>query len=393
MKLCSREECTGCSACINVCPKKAISLQYDERGFLRPIVDESRCVNCNICSKLCEKLKQHMLEANHSTNFFQAFACKIKDDKKRMQSQSGGLFAALAETIIEKEGVVYGAGFDKNHHVQHFRITALDELNKIKGSKYVQSDINNSFESIINDLNNKKIVLFSGTPCQVAGIETLLDYKKIDKDNFFSCDLICHGVPSPKVYENFICLLEENKGAKIKEFNFRDKVVNGWKSHVETYRFQHGRFQQGDEHGDKIVTTIYGDLFYSNLALRQSCEHCKYASKNRPGDLTMADCWGIEKIKPDLWNDNKGISICLIQTQQGKKLFEMSNDKLDIYEIDAKTYSQPNMEHSSSVPYQKEHFWKDYKKMKFDKFMKKYTIYGGKKFKLKRKLLRLINRW
>ena len=384
MKLCCRKECTGCSACVNVCPKKAISLQYDDRGFLRPVIDESKCINCNMCSKMCDKLKNHMSEENHNTNFFQAFACKLKDDKKRMQSQSGGLFSALAEVIIEKGGVVYGAGFDDAHHVKHFRVTTIDELNRIKGSKYVQSDIDNSFENIIKDLNNKKTVLFSGTPCQVAGVEALLDFKKVNKDNFFSCDFICHGVPSPKIYENYINLLETNKGSKISEFNFRDKLEKGWKSHVETYRFQHG---------DKVVETIYSDLFYSNLALRQSCENCKYVSKNRPGDLTMGDCWGIEKINPDLWNDNKGISICLIQTQHGKELFEMASDKLDIYEIDAEVYSQPNMSHSSYVLYQKENFWKDYKKMKFDKFMKKYTIYGGKKFRLKRKLLRLINRW
>ena len=385
-KLCNRNECTGCSACVNVCPKKAITLQYDDRGFLSPVVDEKKCINCNMCTRLCEKLKNHMNDDKRKKSFYKVYACKLKDEKKRMQSQSGGLFTALAETILEENGVVYGAGIDENNHVKHFRITKMEELGILKGSKYVQSDINNSFKMVIKDLQSNKAVLFSGTPCQVAGIESLLDFKKINKEKFYSCDLICHGVPSPKVYENYISFLETRKGDKIKKFNFRDKDVNGWKEHVETYRFENSL-------DNRIASKLYCELFYSNLILRKSCESCKYASKKRPGDITMADFWGIEKINPELWNDNKGISACLIQTNHGEHLFELAKDKLDVYEIKSKKYTQNNMEHPSYTPYQKDNFWNDYKMLSFEKLLKKYTTYGGIKFKIKRKIYKKLNRW
>lgn len=386
MKLCDITKCTGCSACVNVCPKKAITLQYNERGFLYPIIDNQKCINCGLCTKLCKQLNTHMNSKEHKEAFYKAYAVKIKNDANRMKSQSGGLFTALAETILKNKGIVYGAGFDNHHHVKHIRIDDIKKLDKLKGSKYVQSDINNSFEHILNDLRKGKKVLFSGTPCQVAGIESLLDFKKINKDNFYSCDLICHGVPSPKVYEKYISLLENDNKSVIKYFIFRDKSINGWKNHVESYIFQ-------SKPDSKIVSRTYGDLFYSNLTLRKSCERCKYATRNRPGDITMADCWGIEKINPNLWNDNKGISVCLIQTKHGEKLFKQTKSKVDVFEIDSSEYTQHNLNHSSNTPYRKEKFWKDYQNISFKKLMKKYTIYGGITFKLKRKIFRLLKKW
>ena len=386
MKLCNQDMCTGCSACSNVCPKKAITLEYNERGFLYPIIDKTKCINCGACEKLCNKLKEHMAEEKHKNGFYLAYANRLKDESKLMKSQSGGLFTALAETVLAKDGIVYGVGFGENNHVRHLRVTTLEDLDRLKGSKYVQSDINNTFEQVINDLKNNKLVLFSGTPCQVAGIESLLDFKKINKENFYSCDLICHGVPSPMIYEEFLNFIESKNGKKIIKFNFRDKEARGWRRHVESYYFQ-------SEDNEKVVDNLYTDLFYSNLALRKSCESCNYTSKNRPGDLTMADCWGIEKIKPNLWNDNKGISVCLIQTEHGEKLFDMAKDRLDIYGLKLEEYSQNNLEKSTAVPVKKEKFWKDYKKLSFEKMLKKYTIYGGTLFKVKRKILKKINRW
>lgn len=391
MKLCNNNECTGCSACVSACPQNALELKKDSKGFLRPVIDTEKCIGCEICTNVCQKLLRHMMKDNHKSSFYLAYAAKLKDEQKRMQSQSGGLFTALAETILEKGGIVYGAGFDGNNHIKHFRITELDELNKLKGSKYVQSDINNCFQRIISDLNEGKAVLFSGTPCQVAGIESLLDFKKIDISNFYSCDLICHGVPSPAIYELYISWLESINNASITYFNFRDKMVNGWKNHLETYRFSLPEFLCDEN--KKVVSNIYSDLFYSNLTLGEACEKCKYASRNRPGDLTMADCWGIEKIKPDLWNDNKGISVCLIQTKKGEYLFDMAKNKMDCFMINAEDYSQPNLAHATSVPCQKIRFWNDFSKMPFDKLLKKYTVHGGIRFKIKRKILKKLKKW
>lgn len=384
MSLCKQEDCTGCTACMTACPKNAISMEYNENGFLYPKIDKKKCIDCGICTKVCEKLRNHMLEKEHNCNYFKVYAIKLKDDKKRMESQSGGLFTALAETILEKKGVVYGAGFDEKLHVKHMRIDNIDELYKLKNSKYVQSDVNNVFSQIIMDLNNDKFVLFSGTSCQVAGIEALLDFKNINKEKFYSCDLICHGVPSPIIYEKYLSFLEEKNSDKIKEFNFRDKKVNGWHNHVETYRFQ--KLEQ------KRISRVYTELFYSNMCLRDSCDKCKYASMNRAGDITIGDCWGIEKTNPELWNDNKGISVALLQTSKGENLINLSRDKIDIKEID-NNYKQINMVHPSKVSTQKEKFWKDYKKLSFEKLLKKYTCYGGIKFKIKRKILMKMKKW
>lgn len=381
MVLCCENNCTGCSACLSVCPKGAITMEYNERGFLYPKVDANKCVKCGICSKVCSKLeKKDFFEEYHK-----AYAVKLKSNVKRLNSQSGGLFTSFAETIIENGGIVYGAGFDAFNHVRHLRISTTDGIDNLKKSKYVQSYIDDTYKNVISDLKNGKIVLFSGTPCQVAGIESCLRVRNISMDNFYSCDFICHGVPSPKLYEKYLEFLEKKNG-KIKTFCFRDKKVNGWHDHFESYVLDNNE-------EEKKISCVYSDIFSSNLALRKSCETCQYASKNRPSDITMGDCWGIEKIKPDLWNDNLGVSVCLIQTKKGLELFEMSKSKLDYFEIDSANYSQPNLLAPSTVPYQKENFWNDYIKISFEKLLKKYSVYGGIIFKIKRRILKKIRKW
>lgn len=384
MKLCSKKNCTGCTSCVNVCPRKAITIKKDERGFLYPEIDNNKCINCGLCTKYIESLNEYMKTEEHCYMPFKAYACKNKNDNIRERSQSGGLFYTLAENFLNNNGVVFGCAYDDDFHVIHKRIDNIKNLNQLLGSKYVQSDLKNCISEIISDIKNNRMVLFSGTPCQVAGISSLLKFKKINLDNFYTCDFICHGVPSPLLYEKYLNLMENKYKSQIVEVNLRDKKAGGWRNHVNSIKFKNGNY---------IVDKNYVDLFYSNLGLRISCENCKYTTLNRPSDITMGDCWGIEKIKNNLWNDNKGISLALIQTKKGERLFNRIKENMDLYQISMNEYRQPQMLHSSPVPYQKENFWKDIKNKKFEKVLKKYTIYGGLKFKLRRKILKIMKRW
>ena len=244
----------------------------------------------------------------------------------------------------------------------------------------------NCIYGIESDLKNNKKVLFSGTPCQCAGVIEFAISKKLNIDNLYTCDFICHGVPSPRIYRDYLKFKEDKLGKKIAMVNLRDKSAGGWRKHVDSITYSDGSTE---------VETTYVDLFYSNLALRESCETCKYTNINRPSDITVADCWGIEKIDPNLWNDNKGISMILIQTNKGKQLLEEVLEKglFDVKSFKIGDLIQPQMTHSSKVPYQKSNFWKDYGNISYENLLKKYTEYGGITFKIKRKILKMIGKW
>lgn len=384
MKLCSKDECTGCTICSCVCPFGAIEMKENERGFKYPIINEAKCKKCGLCDKVTSNLNSWLENSEHTKKYARIYAVKNKDENKRKESQSGGFFYSLAEVIIESGGVVYGAAYNDNLDVEHIKASDIETLNKIRGSKYVQSDLKNCMSEVIEDLNNNKKVLFSGTPCQIAAIETLVDFKKINKDNLFTCDIICHGVPSPKIYRSFLEFLEKKYNSNAIDVNLRNKKISGWHNYVETVKFANGKTYKGK---------IYADLFFSNLCLRRSCEQCKYTKENRPGDITCADCWGIEKIKPNLWNDDNGISLVLIQTNKGNVIFNSVQKKLDVVGLNDEEYNQPQLNHSTNTPKLKRKFWNDYSKKDFEKVLKKYTIYGGNKFKLKRKVLKKLKKW
>ncbi len=241
----------------------------------------------------------------------------------------------------------------------------------------MQSDMGNCMKSVAADLKSGKTVLFSGTPCQVAGIESLIKTLNIKRDKFFSCDLVCHGVPSPKILEQYLEVIQKKYKSNIKKINLRCKELGGWHVPVEKIEFENGRTYE---------VKTYADLYYSNLCFRSSCESCRYAKLNRAGDITMADCLGIEKCRPGLWDDDKGISLAIIQTDAGIELFEKSNKKLHCEKLKKGECIQPQLKKPHDVPKDKEKFWNDYNKMSFKRLLKKYTIYGGIRFKVKRKL-------
>ena len=278
-----KEFCTGCSACFNICPVKCIDMKMDKEGFLFPVIKSNECTDCQKCKKVCPILSPAELNNNNNPS---VYACWNKDEGIRYESSSGGAFSALAASVIEEDGVVYGAAYDNTMTVRHIAVTNNKDLYKLRGSKYVQSDLGNVFSDIKEHLNVGKKVLFSGTPCQVAGLKNFMMDKSAD---LITCDLFCHGVPSPGLFSKYIKYIEKKIGDKVVDYKFRSKQY-GWgvTSRVVI-----------SEHGTQKVMKNKDDSFYYGFAyrlcLRNACYNCKYTKVERVGDITLGDFWELKK--------------------------------------------------------------------------------------------------
>ena len=233
IKVVNPEDCCGCSACASICAKDAIAMVPDALGFLCPQVNLDKCVDCGLCEKVCSFNDRY----DKSLNLLKpdAYAVRHKDVNEIEKSRSGAAFVAISDYILENGGVVYGAGYAKHFRVIHKRATTKEERDEFRGSKYVQSDMNNVFRQVKEDLKNGLVVLFSGTPCQTSGLNAFVG-KKL-RENLFLVDIVCHGVPSPYIWEDYLCYLEKKQGSEIYWVNFRDKQEFGWTAHKETFKF------------------------------------------------------------------------------------------------------------------------------------------------------------
>lgn len=310
-------KCSGCTACFAICPKDAITMQADSEGFKYPVIDKNKCIDCGLCCKVCPLENMYGNFGEDKTSF----ACRAKDKNFAKQSSSGGVFGILANMYIKEQAVIYGAAFDDNWNVCHIRADKKDELKRLYTSKYVQSDIGNTFRQVKSDLDNGKKVLFAGTPCQVAGLKS---YLQKDYLNLLAVDFICHGVPSPLVWQRYIDKLEQDLKSKIKEVSFRDKK-DGWKN----YYFKLS-IANGDVFYEKHGENIYMKGFLKDLYLRPSCYDCKFKTLHRASDITLADFWGIEKIIPEI-NVEKGVSLCWASSEKGDTILDKAL-KQTIYE-------------------------------------------------------------
>lgn len=353
------EQCCGCTACEQICVHNAISMKENSKGFLEPYIDQDKCVNCGLCDKVCPLLKKYTV---YETDFRQKYyAAKRKDDKLRRQSQSGGAFSALAEEILNQNGCVYGVGINKKVEAVYERVVNRRKLGKLKGSKYVQASVGSTYSQVENDLQNGKWVLFSGTPCHIHGLKCFLEMKHIDTEKLITVDLICHGVPSPRIYREYKWLFSEMQGKKqINKFNFRDKRF-GWHGHVAVITV--GR--------KKIVNNDFVRFFYSHFGLRDSCYACQYTSFDRQGDLTVADCWGIEKFAPE-FDDGKGCSLVLSNTAKGQDLWNIIEKEFEILTPERDQIIQPNLLHPTEMPEKTRAFWEDYKKFGCEYVLRRY---------------------
>lgn len=351
IKIARKENCTGCHGCYNVCPKKCINMEFDEEGFLYPSVDSNKCVECGLCEKICPIINTVEVE-----NEPIAVGCYNKDEKIRMESSSGGIFTLISELVIQSGGVVFGAEFDENYNVRHSYVDNMEDLHRFRGSKYVQSTIGNSYCDAKQFLEQGRQVLFSGTPCQIAGLKR---YLQKDYDNLICQDIVCHGVPSTYVwehYKNFIA-----NGKNIVGIKFRDKST-GWK----TYSLQID-FDDGSSYKNIGNENSYIKGFVKDFYLRPSCYECKYKTLHRESDITLADFWGIEVNEPEL-DDNKGISLIFINSAKGKLIFEEIKKDIVFKIVDIKKAIIHNPS-SYKVPlYNKKRvsFYRKYKKIKFD---------------------------
>lgn len=273
----NKAECCGCSACMSVCPRMAISMQPDEEGFLYPVIDEARCVKCGLCEKVCfYNGMRHVHKFDSASE--DAYAVQLADADERLHSQSGGMFFAIAEYFIANGGVVYGCGLDEHFVAVHKRCADIGTCEELRGSKYVQSDMKDCYGQVVRDLQAGRQVLFSGTPCQGQGLLNRIDEKY--RENLFVVDIVCHGVPSPMVWQDYLKYVEGIHGS-ICKVNFRDKENYGWHSHVESLWSDKGRYS----------SMAYTDMFYSHLMMRPSCYECRFTNFFRNSDMTICDCF------------------------------------------------------------------------------------------------------
>ena len=371
-----KAQCCGCTACKNICPKQAIEMVEDEQGFLYPEISQEKCINCGLCKKTCFYQSGYKVLDDHLDKI-ETYAVKHKNLKIRMESRSGGIFTALSDEILNQNGVIYGVGYKNGFKVCYKRAETEEQRSEFRGSKYVQSEVGDIFKQVKMDLDNGRKVLFSGTPCHVAGLAKFIR----NKENLFLVDIVCHGTPSPKIFKDYISFLEKKYGGKVEQFDFRDKSF-GWNTHIESFVINR----------EKIAKTIYTDLFYKHIMFRKSCYNCQFTNLNRPSDITIADCWGIEKNRPDV-NDNKGVSLVIVNTEKGKKLYENIMPEIEQYKVDIKDYLQPQMQYPNKKYKKYEEFWNDYKEKGFEYITKKYA---GKNLlgKVKRTLRKVrLLRW
>lgn len=360
IKIIKKEECCGCHGCTNVCPKECISMQIDNEGFWYPIVDESKCINCNLCEKVCPIINTPKRDEEKII----AYACKNKDEKVRECSSSGGVFNLLCEEVIYNGGVVFGAAFDDNFDVMHTYAETLDECIKFRGSKYVQSKIGDTFKIAKEFLNEGRIVLFSGTPCQISGLDAYLMKKY---DNLILVDIACHGVPSPLVYKEYIKKLQLLNTSGIKDIRFRDKST-GWKTYSFKVEYNNGELKE------KGYDNIYMKGFLKDIYLRPSCYTCKFKKPITSADLTLADYWGVQHKHPE-FDDDKGISLILVNSKKGQSKFNLISKKIEVVETDLKYATNCNpciVKHVEYNP-KREDFFKAFKGDNITEVIEMYT--------------------
>lgn len=332
--LANREECVGCSACVNVCPKHCIEMIRDIDGFFYPrYANLSDCIGCNRCEKVCPVLNKK----NEKVELPKAYAAFTKDESVRMSSSSGGIFTEIAKKIILCGGVVYGAAYDENFVVKHCCVEKIDELGQLRGAKYSQSDLGNIFLEIENRLCQQQIVLFSGTPCQVAGLNSFLKKKY---ENLYCIDFVCHGVPSPMAWEKYI-YYRANKdamGELPQIINLRSKIT-GWSKYQYSNVFE---YKNGLKYSVKSSDSLFMKLFVGNYISRPSCENCLFKGYQRESDITLGDFWGIWNIDPEM-DDDKGTSLVLLQSSRGKSLWEKICKEIKYKEVSLQQTSKENL--------------------------------------------------
>lgn len=363
------DTCYGCTACEQACPSHAITMRENEEGFLYPWVDKGKCINCNLCYKICE---QHGFCNNKEQQII--YASINTDESKRQCSSSGGVFTALAEYILELGRVVYGAAFDTDYRVVHIRVDRVEDLARLRGSKYVQSILGDTYTRVRKDLSANMKVLFSGTPCQVKGLESFLQNKY---DNLLLCDVLCHGVPPSSIWLEYLAYVRRNKKA-IRHISFRNKEY-GWRNQALCIEFENEHYIA------RLTEDPYYIMYFGHNILRPSCHNCQYAKYERSGDITLGDFWGVENsLYGKTLDDDKGVSVVMVNTAKGKQIIQCIEDKLVLKESNAKEAYQVILEGPMPKAKTRDEFWKYYREHPFDEVLMKYGKWTKKEILVKK---------
>lgn len=340
-----KDQCCGCTACSSICGHNAIDMEPDPLGFLYPKVDESKCVDCGLCNYVCQFKPDYHRYGNFDSPI--AYVARLQDDSQLKQSQSGGAFFAFAECFILRDGIVYGAELTNDWKVVHRRVVTTEELERLRMTKYVQSDLRCVYGKVKSDLQNGYRVLFSGTSCQVAGLKAYIPSKYHQQ---LTCiDIICHGVPSPQIWDDYIRYLETKHHSKLVKVCFRDKRF-GWHGAKESFLFENGK---------ELFRRTCNHLYFSGYTLRPSCSSCKFTNTKRIGDITLGDAWGLPK-EHAYEKDGKGASLILVNSEKGQEFFSDALTRLVVQRVELEKFIQPQLQYPTKRNPFSEKFEKDY---------------------------------
>ncbi len=375
-----KEYCMGCTACSVSCPKQAIAMKESEKGFLYPTIDQTKCIDCKICQKVCPAIVHgELLRANDS----QAYAVQHYNGSVLYNSSSGGAFTALSDYVLKNHGVVYGAQYTEDMVVEHRRADNTNDRNLMRDSKYVQSRLNDIFKAVLEDLENGKMVMFTGVPCQCAGLRSFL---KKDYSNCYIVEIFCHSTPSPKVFADHIDALEKANKSKVVAYSSRSKKY-GWTRHDAV------TFSNGKTDDSSMLSQMYYELFNLKMIARDSCKFCQYGGIKRCADLSIGDFWGCREVTVP-FTKSKGVSVMLVNTSKGQQLLSevtgLQAHKITVDEAFKRNHSAPIKFNSNA-----QKFWDEYQKNGYIQALKKYagyTFVGRVKFALKRLVRRLRTR-
>ncbi len=324
----NKDRCVGCGACRNACPKGCIGMDADQEGFLHPTINTDLCIDCRLCQSVCPVLSDRI--ADHLQT--RAYGAHAKEQEVVHNSSSGGIFTLLSKEILNRGGVVFGASFDGPEQIQHIAVEDEVELWRLRGSKYVQSHIGITYQQAAKALKSDRWVLFSGMPCQIAGLRS---YLRKDYEKLLCVDTICHSAPSPKVWKQFLNEVQSSFSSKVIKANFREKQ-NGWEKY----------FLRLDlENGETIRYTgaenWYMQAFIQGLSTRPSCYSCKFKGENHLSDLTLGDFWGVRQAAPECLHTD-GTSLVLAHTEKGQHFLDLCKDQMEIRQTDFSQAIQPN---------------------------------------------------